>query len=125
MEFMGIGPLELLVIMVIGLLVFGPHRLPEIAAQIARFMNNMKRAGFELTRELNREIEETKKSVAPVAGEVKAVARTALPVLEEEEAAKETQPPAAVLAAQQPPAALTEDKAEKRGPSISVPTGGL
>ncbi len=76
MEFMGIGPLELLLILVIALIVFGPNRLPEIAAQLGKFVRNVKQVSFELTRELNKELESSKKDVAEAAGEVKEVARS-------------------------------------------------
>ncbi len=92
MEFMGIGPMELLVIFIIALIVFGPNRLPEIGAQLGKFMRNMKRAAFEMTRELNKEIEESKKSVAPAAEEVKAVIKTASAVIDDEPEQKEKAP---------------------------------
>lgn len=76
MEFMGIGPLELLLILVIALVVFGPHRLPEIGAQLGKFVRNMKQMGFELTRELNKELESGKKDIADAAREAKEVAKS-------------------------------------------------
>ncbi|MBI4330728.1 MAG: twin-arginine translocase TatA/TatE family subunit [Chloroflexi bacterium] len=106
MDFLGIGPMELLVILIIALIVFGPNRLPEIAAQLGKFINNMKRAGTEMTRELNREIEENKRSIAAATEEARAVTKTSLAVEEEPETPK--QPVAA---------AATEDKATKAGSS--------
>jgi TatA/E family protein of Tat protein translocase len=38
-----IGPAEILVILVVALLVFGPHRLPEIGRQVGRGMRELRR----------------------------------------------------------------------------------
>ena len=51
MEFLGIGLPELLVILVLALIVVGPNRLPEVAANLARFVRAARRYGnqvFEL-----------------------------------------------------------------------------
>lgn len=99
MDFLGIGPMELMVILVIALIVFGPQRLPEIAAQVAKFMNQMRQTGVELTRELNRELEESKKAVTSVTDEVKqTVIKTASPIFEEEDEKMLTQPGAVASA---------------------------
>jgi Tat protein translocase TatB subunit len=38
-----IGPAEILVILLVGLLVFGPKRLPEIGRQVGRALHEVKR----------------------------------------------------------------------------------
>jgi TatA/E family protein of Tat protein translocase len=38
-----IGPAEILVILLVGLLVFGPHRLPEIGRQVGKGMRELRR----------------------------------------------------------------------------------
>lgn len=59
-----IGPLEVLMVSVIALIVFGPHRLPEIARQIgkalAEFRNQASdiRAEFESGLEVDDEPDE-------------------------------------------------------------------
>jgi sec-independent protein translocase protein TatA len=52
MEFLGIGLPELLVILLITLIVVGPQRLPEMAAQIARAMREFRRYTSSLSREV-------------------------------------------------------------------------
>ncbi len=52
MEFLGIGPLELLLIVVVALIVFGPHRLPELMVQVARFIREFRSYTATLTRDL-------------------------------------------------------------------------
>ena len=82
MEFMGIGPLELLLILVVALIVFGPNRLPEIAAQLGKFVRKMREVSSELAREMNKELESSKKDVAEAAGEAREIARSANPFTE-------------------------------------------
>jgi sec-independent protein translocase protein TatA len=58
----GIGMTELLVILVVGLLVLGPKRLPELArslgrglAEFRRASNDMRREFLDVTEEVRRE----------------------------------------------------------------------
>jgi len=48
----GIGPLELVVILTIGLLVLGPTRLPEIARSLGRGLAEFRRASSDLRQSL-------------------------------------------------------------------------
>ena len=54
--FGSIGGTELLVILVIALLVFGPRRLPELGRTIGRGLAEFKRASSELQRSLEEEV---------------------------------------------------------------------
>ena len=56
MEFLGIGPAELLLILVIALIVVGPERLPEISRTIARTLNNLRAMSQTLTSEWQQEL---------------------------------------------------------------------
>ena len=49
---MNIGWTEFLVIAMIGLIVFGPERLPEMSAQLAKFIKTMRTKAGEATAEL-------------------------------------------------------------------------
>lgn len=49
----GIGPTELLVILVVALLVLGPQRLPEIAKALGKAMAEFRRATADVTSELD------------------------------------------------------------------------
>ncbi len=47
----GIGPEELLLIMFIALLVLGPERMPKLARDLGKFVNDMRRTSDELRDE--------------------------------------------------------------------------
>jgi sec-independent protein translocase protein TatA len=48
-----VGPAEILVIMVIALLVFGPKRLPEVGRQFGRGLRELKRIQDTVRAEIN------------------------------------------------------------------------
>ncbi len=52
-----IGGTELLVIMVIALLIFGPRKLPELGRSIGKGLSEFKRASNDLKRSLEEEID--------------------------------------------------------------------
>jgi sec-independent protein translocase protein TatA len=52
-----IGPEELLLILVIALLIFGPKRLPEIGRTIGRSLREFRRASDEVRGEFTRALE--------------------------------------------------------------------
>jgi TatA/E family protein of Tat protein translocase len=63
MEIFGIGPMELILILIIALMVFGPDKLPEIGAKLGKGLRSMR----EATREFSKEIEETRAALeAPI-----------------------------------------------------------
>ena len=57
MNIFGMGPLEILLIMVIALIVFGPAKLPEIMGQIGRAIAEFRRTTSSLSEEFNRTIQ--------------------------------------------------------------------
>jgi sec-independent protein translocase protein TatB len=46
-----VGPLEIIVVAVLALIVFGPQRLPEIARTIGKFLNEARRMANEVKSE--------------------------------------------------------------------------
>jgi TatA/E family protein of Tat protein translocase len=48
-----LGPAEILVILVIALLVFGPNRLPEVGRQVGRTMREFRRFQQTMRRDLD------------------------------------------------------------------------
>jgi sec-independent protein translocase protein TatA len=47
-----LGPAEILVILVVALIVFGPNKMPEIGRQVARGVREFRRVQQHLNREL-------------------------------------------------------------------------
>lgn len=61
----GIGMTELLVILAVALIVFGPSRLPELARSLGRAMNEFKRASTDLRQTLHEATQEAPPAPAP------------------------------------------------------------
>jgi TatA/E family protein of Tat protein translocase len=53
--FFDISAGELMVILLVAFLVFGPSKIPEIARKIGRGMNEIRRASDEIKREITKE----------------------------------------------------------------------
>ena len=66
---MNIGWTEFLVIAMIGLIVFGPERLPEMSAQFAKFIKTMRTKASEATAELTGSVDT--KAVADLAKDLR------------------------------------------------------
>lgn len=73
MEFLGVGPAELLVILVLALLVVGPQRLPEFAAQLGRFMRAFRKYSAQVTRDFNDAMQDLEKEYDDMRGEWKEI----------------------------------------------------
>jgi TatA/E family protein of Tat protein translocase len=56
MNILGMGPLEILLIVVLALIVFGPAKLPEIMGQVGRAIAEFRRTTSQLSDEFNRTI---------------------------------------------------------------------
>ena len=74
MDFLGLGPLEILVILVILIIVFGPMKLPEIAGQIGKTVREVRKATTDMTRQINQEIEASKRDIEAVKSDAKSAA---------------------------------------------------
>ncbi len=75
MEFLGIGLPELLVILVLILIVVGPSRLPEMAAQLARFIRAARRYGNQVTKDFNEALSDLEEEYDEMKGEWKEVSQ--------------------------------------------------
>jgi TatA/E family protein of Tat protein translocase len=86
MNFLGMGPMELMLILVLALIIFGPGKLPEIAGQVGKVVRDFRRTTSELSSEFSRtlslEMEERRTTDAPAAAPAEAYAEPAPPVPE-------------------------------------------
>ena len=69
MDFFGIGPLEIILILIIGLLIFGPQKLPQIGRDVGKAFRSFKKASMNLTAEIEKELDDVKKEVKDIASE--------------------------------------------------------
>jgi TatA/E family protein of Tat protein translocase len=63
-----IGFPEMLVILVVALIIFGPRKLPELGRSLGRSINEFKRASNELRSTLDEEIRAEERKVTPAPG---------------------------------------------------------
>jgi sec-independent protein translocase protein TatB len=63
MQMFGVGLPELMVIMVLAIVVVGPDKLPEVAADLARWIKRARAYGQHLTRDFNDVVGELEKEV--------------------------------------------------------------
>ena len=65
MNFVGIGPQELVVILVIALIFVGPQRLPKLAADLARMIREIRQYTGGIAAEFSEAIKEFEKDTEP------------------------------------------------------------
>ncbi|MEX0750270.1 MAG: twin-arginine translocase TatA/TatE family subunit [Dehalococcoidia bacterium] len=65
MNFVGIGPQELIVILVVALIFVGPQRLPKLAADLARMIREIRRYTGGIAAEFNEAIKDFEKDTEP------------------------------------------------------------
>lgn len=53
----GIGPMELVIVLIIALVIFGPKKIPEIANALGKSINEFKKGSRELETAVRKEIE--------------------------------------------------------------------
>ncbi len=123
MGFMGLGPGELLIILVLAILVFGPGKLPEIGKSLGKGMKEFKKATDEVmepVNEVKQSVKEIKQLPTSLLSETPsgedAKPRAAEPVHSVESKAT-AQPAAAGAAAAEAPA--------KKGTQLSAADGAV
>ncbi|MGH9173979.1 MAG: twin-arginine translocase TatA/TatE family subunit [Vicinamibacterales bacterium] len=83
MGIFGMGGMEIMVIMLVALIIFGPGKLPEIGAQVGRAVRDFRRATTDLQREftdstsdIRSTMDEMKGTMAQVERETKDLAQS-------------------------------------------------
>ncbi len=70
MDFFDIGPAEILLILIVALLLFGPQKVPEIARTLGKAINSFKKSAAEFTTEVTKEIDAVNKAAADATAQV-------------------------------------------------------
>jgi len=65
MDFLGMGLGEILLILVVALIIWGPGRIVEIGRTLGKIARTLKKASFDLTSQITKEIEDTDKKRPP------------------------------------------------------------
>ena len=65
MDLFGIGTGEILLIVVVALIIWGPGRIIEISRALGKMVHNFKKAAFDLTEQISKETEEQEKKRPP------------------------------------------------------------
>ena len=70
MDFLGIGGLEILLILIVALLVVGPGKVVEMSRTLGKTVNAFKKAASELTTQVTKELEDEKRAASELAAQV-------------------------------------------------------
>lgn len=65
MDFFGIGGGEILLILIVALIIFGPGRIVEISQTLGRMMHTLKKASSNLTAQVTKELEAEERQHLP------------------------------------------------------------
>ncbi len=65
MNLLGVGPAEMIVILVVALVFVGPERLPKLAADLARTIREIRKYTGSLAAEFNEVVQEFEKETKP------------------------------------------------------------
>jgi sec-independent protein translocase protein TatA len=86
MDFFGIGFGEIVLILIVALMIFGPGKLPEIARSVGRFSRNLRKMSSDFTTAMSKEIdlEQEQKNLKKMATDLKADLTTGLSLEEEQ-----------------------------------------
>ncbi|TET95174.1 MAG: twin-arginine translocase subunit TatB [Dehalococcoidia bacterium] len=77
MDFLGIGLPEIILILIVALIVVGPKRLPEVAAQIARVIRQLRGYATDVTSQMRSELDELTREYEQVRKELEELRQVA------------------------------------------------
>ena len=75
MDILGVGPMELIVILLLLLVFFGPDRLPEIGAKLGKGVRSMRQATRDFSEELQQARDAIEKPASEIAAPVQQIAQ--------------------------------------------------
>lgn len=92
MDFFGIGPMEIILILILGLLVFGPGKLPQIGRDVGKALRSFKKAATDISVEMSKELEGEKEALSSLKKATTDISAEMSKELEEVKATKEPKP---------------------------------
>jgi sec-independent protein translocase protein TatB len=114
---------ETIFLFFLALIIFGPKKLPEIARQVGKFMNEFRRASNEFKSQIEQEIAhlevEQKHTILSPSYPVEGTTSRSEKVVELE--AKPVEPPATLAASNDEPASPARDEGDSAGATEAVP----
>ena len=114
---------ETIFLFFLALIIFGPKKLPEIARQVGKWMNEFRRASNEFKSQIEQEIAhlevEQKQTILPPSYPVEGTTSRSENVAEPE--AKPAEPPATLAASNEEPASPARDNGTQTGATEAVP----
>lgn len=78
MDILGIGLPEIVLVLLIAIIVVGPKRLPEVAAQMARVIRQLRGYATDVTSQMRSELDELTREYEQMRKELEEVKETAL-----------------------------------------------
>jgi sec-independent protein translocase protein TatB len=117
-----VGPSELFLLFIIGILILGPERLPKVASQIGRWVGRARRTANQLRYQLEREVAlgEIEKKTAAKRQEATSGPAAAPTIAKPESVAAATAPPAPMP---DPAASVTNQQTPPSAPPASDASG--
>jgi len=70
MNFLGVGPLEVALVVIVAVIVLGPERIPGVAVQLARAVRYMRGYATDATADIRKELQELTKEYDEVRKEL-------------------------------------------------------
>ncbi len=75
MEVFGIGPLEIVLVVLIAFIVLGPERIPEAMRQLGKWTRQLRESVNNITRDYNTEIRELTGEITALQDEIRSIQR--------------------------------------------------
>ncbi|MDZ4204534.1 MAG: twin-arginine translocase TatA/TatE family subunit [Bacteroidales bacterium] len=69
--FFNVSGAEILIILLVLIIVFGPKKIPEIARQLGKGINEMKKASSDIAREFRKEADDIERDVRKEVSQIK------------------------------------------------------
>jgi len=75
MDFLGIGPLEIVLVALIAFIVLGPDRIPGVMRQLGKWTRQLRETTNNITRDYNTEIREITGEITTLQEEIRSIQR--------------------------------------------------